>query len=483
MVQRTPVSTLVPKEAGQKRSAFRSIIWTALPAWAKAGLAGSFISGTRTRDINGGRAVGILTDAELLLGLSRHLSAYASGPDRAALAEIEFVGWSYDLAFRLRGSTTSPAERVKAIGIDIGLSSRNLREVITLLESMGWLTVQRDEQGSAVFVNESLPAAADLVAAAPQLLNIANVGPLERAALALLRATTIQPMLREDALAAADSAAGGDAAASEAAVRHLSAVGLVRVATVDMDRDVLYNPNVWTQGQSIAEAALKAADANATREVRALLEELAENPGLPEAKVQSTEVRWVRFAVAQGLVQRSVIQTTEGGEQGFLFTPHLARDPFGGTAGDASGHVRQLVGSMIYATTFAKYRLHSPDVFLGALLRNGVAGNTESIGTDYPMLEKAGIVRVVPGTGSRFRLELLQADIAEDALRLLSSSVMPGGATGDAAALRAQRNYIHVERARARLALSANSDEAEEARLIASLRDVTKRRAMGGQGW
>jgi hypothetical protein len=427
--------------------------------------------------------VAILTDAELLLGLSRHLSAFASGPDRAALSEIEFVGWAYDLAFRLRGSTTSPAARVKAIGIDIGLTSRSLREVIALLESISWITVQRDDQGSAVFVNESLPAAADLVAAAPQLLDIANVGALERAALAVLRATTMQPLLREDALEAASAAAGSDASAAEAAVRHLAAVGLVRVTSVDGDRDVLYNPNVWTQGETIAAAALKAADANATKEVQALLEELAENPGLPEAKVQSTEGKWVRFAVAQGLVQRSVIQTTEGGEQGFLFTPHLARDPFGGTAGDASGHVRQLVGSMIYATTFARYRLHSPDAFLRALLRDGVAGNTESIGTDYPMLEKAGIVRVLPGTGSRFRLELLQADVAEDALRLLSASAGPGGAAEDAAALRAQRNYIHVERDRARLALSANSDEAEEARLIASLRDVTKRRAMGGQGW
>lgn len=332
-------------------------------------------------------------------------------------------------------------------------------------------------------MNESLPAAADLVAGAPRLLDIASVGALERAALAVLRATTMQPLVRVDALEVGSVAAAGDTGAAEAAVRHLVALGLVRIASVDRDRDVLYNPNVWTQGASIAAAALKAADANATNEVRALLEELAENPGLPEAKVQATEAKWIRFAVGQGLVQRSVIQTTEGGEQGFLFTPHLARDPFGGTAGDASGHVRQLVGSMIYAATFARYKLHSPDAFLRALLRNGVAGNTESIGTDYPMLEKAGIVRVVPGTGSRFRLELLQADVAEDALRLMSTSVGPGGAAGDAAALRAQRNYIHIERDRARLALSANSDEAEEARLIASLRDVTKRRAIGGSGW
>lgn len=429
--------------------------------------------------------VAILTDAELLLGLSRHLSAYASGHDRAALSELEFVGWVYDIAFRLRGSTTSPADRVRAIGVDVGLTPRSLRDVVATLEQLGWATVQRDATGAPLFINETLPPAAELISAAPRVLDIVNVGAVERAALAILRATTMQPMVREDALHVGTNVTGGDSESAEASVRHLVALGLVRVASVEAERDVLYNPNVWTQGEDVATAALKAADAGATAEVQALLEELAESPGLPEVKVTSTEQRWVRFAVTQGLVQRSVIQTTEGGEQGFLFTPHLARDPFGGTAGDASGHVRQLVGSMIYATTFAKTRLDAPAAFLRALLRNGVAGNVPAIGTDYPMLEKAGIIRVVRGTGKGFRMELLQSDVAEDAVRLLTSGSGPGGSgSGDAAALRAQRNYIHIERDRARLALEASSDDAEEARLIASLRDVTKRRGMkGGAAW
>ncbi len=78
----------------------------------------------------------VLTDAELVLGLSRHLSAYTMGPERAALGELEFAGWVFDVAFRLRGSTTSPARRVRAIGLDVGLSNRNLREVMTTLETM-----------------------------------------------------------------------------------------------------------------------------------------------------------------------------------------------------------------------------------------------------------------------------------------------------------------------------------------------------------
>jgi hypothetical protein len=425
-----------------------------------------------------------LTDAELLLGLSRHLKVYQQGPERAALEQLEMAGQVLDFAFRLRGSTSSPAERVAAIGLEIGLGRVGRREVITTMETLGWVSVSRDASGQPISVAESIPPPADLVQTAPRLLDILLATPAERAALAVLRATTLQPLLVEDALDVAAHAEDADGSGEIAGngMRHLVHTGLVRRIRTEDGRDVAYNPNVWVQGDEIAKAALRAADAKATGEVTALLEELGANPGMPAAHVTSTEKKWVDFAVSQGLVQRSVIQTSDGMEQGFLFTPHLSRDPFGGTAGDASGQVRQLVGSMIYAATFAAYRLRNPAAFLNRLIQDGEAGNVSSIGTDYPMLEKAGIVRVKPGFAhGRFRLELLQSDVAESALELLDVRASRGGGE-DAAALQAQRSYVHTDQERARLALTAETDEVEQARLIAALRDESMRRPLGGAG-
>jgi len=98
------------------------------------------------------------------------------------------------------------------------------------------------------------------------------------------------------------------------------------------------------------------------------------------------------------------------------------------------------------------------------------------------MLERGGIVRVVPGSSvSRFRLQLLQPEIAEDALKFLTVRETTAGGSAGAAALRAQRYYIHVERDRAKLALTAQVDEVEQARLVAALRDETVRRTIGGR--
>lgn len=426
---------------------------------------------------------GILSDTELILGLSRHLGAYAMSPERAALDTIEFAGWVFDMAFRLRGSTTSSPQRVRAIALDVGLGPRDIRDVIATMQNLSWVAVDRDPAtGQPRFVAESIPAPRDLIKAADHVMTICNAEASDWAVLALLRTTTLQPSLREDALSDAAAAhSAGDEAAQDA-LRYLLAVGLLKTVKSADGREVLYNPNIWTRGAGIAEAAIKIADARATNEVKALLEEVAANPGIPEVSVKSTEAKWVNFAVAQGLVQRSMIQTSEGVEQGFLFTPHLCRDTFGGTAGDASGQVRQLVGSMIYAATFAEYKLGSPAAFINALIRDGVAGNASPIGTDYPMLEKAGIVTVVQGSGkNRYRLELKRSDVAEEALVLLNDREAASVGSNDFAALRAQRTYVHTERERARLALSTEVDEVEQAKLLAALREVPTQRAFGGR--
>jgi hypothetical protein len=111
-------------------------------------------------------AVTILTDAELLLGLSCHLAAYSRGPERAGLGELEFAGWVLDVGFRLQGSTISPFVRVEVIGLDVGLTGRDLAAVLATLEGMAWSTVARDAGGAPQAVSDRLPSLSELVEAA-----------------------------------------------------------------------------------------------------------------------------------------------------------------------------------------------------------------------------------------------------------------------------------------------------------------------------
>lgn len=421
----------------------------------------------------------MLSDAELLLGLGRHLAAYSISTAHAALESLQFAGQVYEMAWRLRDAQVSSAGRVQAIGIEAHIGSRSLaRDVLPTMEQMGWVECRRDADGALVSVEALIPPNDQLVDDAGRLLDVLLATPVQRAALELLRATSRQPLTVAAALEVAG--AHGEEAA-EQALRHLVAIDLVRRIELEVDRPVVFNPNIWTGDPALSKAALRAEDARANQEVGALIEEVAALPGIPEKRVQSTEKKWIDFAVSQGLVERSVVQTSTGGEEGFLFAPHLKRDTFGVASSDPSGHVRQMVGSMIYATTFATaYRLRSPGAFLYALIRDGEAGDVPNIATDYAMLELAGTIRVEPGTwGRAARMVLLQTDVAETALDVIDSRDRSRGEVGSLKALGEQRAYSHIERERARMAVVTATDDEDQARLIAALRDATSGGAFG----
>jgi hypothetical protein len=418
-----------------------------------------------------------MRDSELILGLGRHLGAYALGPARAALAQLEFAGHVFETAWRLRGSGASGGPRIVAIGQEAGIGHRQLvREILPVLSTLGWLDFDLNSEGSLLRVDERIPPPRDLVALADSILAIANPTSLELAALNILRDTTAQPLVEQVAISSVTSQSSEEDARE--AIRHLIAIGLTRRVTTDDGKSVLFNPNIWVGDAGIIRAALKTEDDRIRLEVGSLIEEVSQSPGIPETQVSSTDKRWIDFAVSHGLIQRSLVVTTEGNEKAFLFTPHLGRDPFGVSHGDPSGHVRQLVGSMIYAATFSRFKLKNPAVFIRALLRDGEAGDASPIGTDYPMLETAGIVRVEPGS-RYYKFVLLQADVAEEALGYLTDSGTQGSL--ETGALRAQRSYVHLEKERARLALTVPVDDVETERLISALRDTAARRSFRGR--
>lgn len=418
-----------------------------------------------------------LTDAELILGLSRHLGVYAVGAAHASLAQLEFAGRVYEMAWRLRGSGLSPMRRVEAIGLEAGIPKRQLlNEVLPALEAMNWVELSTDEDGVLDSLDEHVPPPPELLLLADSVLDIAMPTTAERAALVLLRETSRLPLEIDVAIEAASAGASGDAA--EEALRALTAVQLVRTVPTDDGREVVFNPFIWQGDSEVTKAALKAEDAGVRREVGALIEEIAARPALPQDFVTSTEQKWVDFAVSQGLVQRTVVETSTGQNRSFLFTPHLARDPFGVTSGDPSGHVRQLVGSMIYATTFATHKLYNPARFVNVLIAYGEAGDATDIGTDYTMLETAGIVRVEAGQRYK-KMVLLQPDVAQEAVTYLEGDPMSGGPQ-EASGLMDQRAYGHVERERAKLATTTVGTPDDRRRLVSALRDTAGRRRFGG---
>ncbi len=107
---------------------------------------------------------------------------------------------------------------------------------------------------------------------------------------------------------------------------------------------------------------------------------------------------------------------------------------------------------MMFANRYASNRLFAT-AFLNKLIRDGEPGDASNIGTDYSMLETAGIVKVNAYSYDKF--VLLQADVAEQAVTYLDN-VEPGGHS--LRLLRGQSNYLQPETERARRLVQPSKD-------------------------
>ena len=420
----------------------------------------------------------MLSTAEMTLGLFRHLSTYGSSQPKADLAALEYCGRALEVAVCLQGSGVMAVARAEGIASAAGISRRDLhRELLPTLDHLGWVHLERDAQGQITIVSEQVPPLAEVFASADRLLSIISPDPIERMALAVLDATTRMPITVETATDIATRI--GTEQGATRAIEDLESLHLCVRQRTDDGTTVLFNPNVWAADRDYSQAALRAEDGPVYSALSGLIEEVAATAGLPESDVTSTEQRWIDYAVAQGLLLRSLVKTSTGAQQAFLFAPHMGRSAFNAPTGiDPSGHVRQLIGSMVFARRFASNRLFAPRAFLNRLLREGEAGDASNIGTDYSMLETSGIVRV-DRANRYYKFVLLKPNIAEGAIDYLDNTGTSGTTSGG---LRDQRTFVYPESERARMQTPGKHAEPSTgatSAILAALRQEAGRRRYG----
>ena len=201
----------------------------------------------------------MLSAAESLLGVSRHLSAYADGTDRSAFGQLEFAGKLLDLSLRLRGSGVSTMDRVLSIAFDVGISKRQLvKEMLPTLNQLSLIDIGIARDGSIINVSERVPPIPTLFEMADSILRIVMPEPVELAALRMLDRTTAMPLSRTAALEEGASVAADTEA--ERALAHLEALHLVGVQRSADGEIVVFNPNIWSADVDYTTAALRAED-------------------------------------------------------------------------------------------------------------------------------------------------------------------------------------------------------------------------------
>jgi hypothetical protein len=215
------------------------------------------------------------------------------------------------------------------------------------------------------------------------------------------------------------------------ALRLARSVGLNLTApSTELNENVIFSPYVWGTKQLSLARFLKNLPPNERDALLGMSEQVLAMPGLHLSRLQATPAM-IRSAQSAGLIQAASVQSATGASATYVFSPLFEAEDNQCTTTEAL-HLRKLfVAHILFGHEKAaagRGQINSPTVLVNALITRGRVGPATNIGTDYHLLEMAGVVAVDASDGERAYLNLVKPEIAEAGLEWIRRIADPSGA-------------------------------------------------------
>lgn len=320
-----------------------------------------------------------------------------------------------------------------------------------------------------------------ILAATSKLFRSLDPTPEEIAVLGIVDLGSQFPQLRSEILS---SQSLGTEEVLERATGLAKAYKIVNVLDgPGVAEPVVYSALIW--GDKIAQAgkALSHLKPDRRDALLRLVDLVREYQGLPLASAenwarQQGHPEVVAFAIGIGILDKTQIDAPGGGRKEFLTTPHIYGELAATQGKDVCDRVRLFLDSIRHGQHYGDWytgRILDPSVLLTKLIDTGEIGPCSAIGTDYQLVEKAGVVNVKPSKyrQGQFTMELVQ----EDTVRLVRDIVarrFPTALTGPSTPRVAcnQSGFVSAEATRATLGEQPQRVREAEQEMLRNLREM-----------
>lgn len=189
------------------------------------------------------------------------------------------------------------------------------------------------------------------------------------------------------------------------------------LSPIELEDTILYSSPKIYKNKSLFTKLIKKTDETS---VSSALEYLNQNPGIPIESIDKT----YNTTLLEGLNVAGAIDSINlnvgGVSRSYIMPANLSSDRYDD---DNLDQVKKTLANFRFGQRYSKWKLYSLQRFLESLLDRGFAGPASPIGTDYKNLELAGIVKVLPVSGDRYRFWMLKEDVIEDTLNVLRGVV------------------------------------------------------------
>lgn len=196
---------------------------------------------------------------------------------------------------------------------------------------------------------------------------------------------------------------------------------------------IISNEYVWGANHEKIAKAIADIDIAKKENLKKIMETIQATPGYPIEKILVMDNNLLQLVINTGMIKPTTIISTRGIKKDFGFSPNILQDTYYND--DILDDVKLFLASIRFGENYTQYSTIEDSIrFLEYLIQNGDIGPHSANGTDYNLLERRGIVRVVKKTKQKWSnyynnytcrtgycLELIRKDVAEVALKILKS--------------------------------------------------------------
>lgn len=404
---------------------------------------------------------------------------------RADVDTLLFAGRAMDFVSRLQGyGRTATPGLAREFARQAGLNERELcRRALPVLQQADVLSYRQATDGSLDYIEEYVGITAPVIDQTFRVLAVLEPSDAELAMLHSVEIASWAPLTQSQHLQQITQRNLSDGAAEDG-LRLALATGINRrFHSADLNENVVFNPYVWGTRQVEMAGFLRRLPPAERDALFSIFQQASLRPGLALDQVTASS-GILAGARKVGLIQAATVKSTGGNRsRTYVFSPLMQAADDKAVMSEAL-HLRKLfVAHILFGQEQAVRglgRILNPTILVQKLLDRGHVGPATNIGTDYHLLEAAGVVRVeeVEGTG-RAILRLIKREIVQGGLEWLEAGIgnIPATARSESVNLRrAPGSFVTPEGDRAALPDDDATGEIMRSALLA-LRKETQRAA------
>jgi hypothetical protein len=352
----------------------------------------------------------------------KHLQDFV-GPYLNYYDSIIVAGQCGRLMSRLRKMEAIEFDKLKVLASDIGIQPSVLKGVIIpTIEKTGSISTIKDNTGSVSRIEERIPITEEIFPLVTETWESLEPNEIESVTIESQELCSEIPCV-EGILKERLNTAGYSQKSIDSALSLQLNCGILNNIG-ESQSPLVYSEYVWGSVMKHGGKWMMQLTSEQQEEVRSLVDRINNYQGLPMDFIQSTPTTIA--AKKAGLIRVCKVNTGTSAERDFVFTPSI-----GQIFSDDTDEVKTFLACIRFGQGYSQIsKIVNPLSIIDALLdeSRGTVGPATAIGTDYVLLEKAGIVKVIRSSNypGRYYMTLIKDDTARRAREVLTQGTVSG---------------------------------------------------------